>query len=259
MYESHIVCQFFREWGFRDGLTAAKDGPDSHKPISILGNMQNKFDAFFGDVAISDQFQFKLIEFKREIAGFGKEVSTSKKNSRGPLYRSLCRDEECLNLSYKGHAGAYEYNNVLRIDPYHPLVAGVTVKESKGQVYESLYNDFDSYYQRWNANAENEECEVGLNASDFYKYVACMYGHLDEQSTGYILIRHKKRQVTLPFEGYIKGMIRDLAAVIPELASLLPKTPQDGNIAETSRRVNASKKIVEDEIKKASKPDGTGR
>lgn len=119
MYESHIVCQFFREWGYNDGHSAGMKGLSRKvNPVSMLGHMQNKFDSFFGDVSITDSFRFLLVEFKQDREGFAKEVTAAKKN-RSRLYQHLSTDQVCLELSYLAHVAGYVENDVLRLDPYY--------------------------------------------------------------------------------------------------------------------------------------------
>lgn len=119
MYESHIVFQFFREWGFSDGHAAAMNRLSGRgKTVSMLGNMQNKFDLFFGDVAITNSYRFQLIEFKQDSEGFAKEV-TAAKEKRSKLYQHLSTDQVCLELSYLAHVAGYVENDVLRLDPYY--------------------------------------------------------------------------------------------------------------------------------------------
>lgn len=219
MYESNIVCHFFREWGYRDGLAAAEKfctGNIEH--VSMLGNMQNKFDAVFGDVALTSRTRFQLIEFKQEAKGFKDEVKQGKKN-RAALYDHLQKDESCRKLSVQGHVAGYVKDNVLRLDAYHVMCAG-TPPEQIPPKLQKLFNDFHSYYERWNPQSSSGQLDVGLDSDQFKQYVHCMYQHLDTNKEGVLLIFSEKKNEPVHFYGSIKRLIKDLLAAFKKLENI---------------------------------------
>ena len=209
MYESHIVCQFYREWGYLDGLAVAEAGIQDEPPISILGNMQNKFDAFFGDTALTNFSRYQLIEFKQDAKGFQKEVMSGKHN-RAVLFTHLQKDEQCRQLSYRGHVGGYVEDNTLLFDPYYVLGAANSEHALKQDVPADLFHDFASYYRSWHTPDSNGILQVGLSALDFFRYVHCMYQHLPKDSKGILLIYNEDKKQLVPFYGSIKSLIKQM-------------------------------------------------
>ena len=247
MYESHIVSQFFREWGYKDGLNdAVKGNFGKHKPVSLLGNMQNPFDAFFGDVAVQKGARFQLIEFKQDRKSFNDEV-TSEKDNRVALFYHLETDSDCRKFSYLGHAAGYVENNVLRLDPYYLTAKGLTKKDYSGKKESEYFHDFDSYYQMWNSPIEANESNVGLDAYDFKRYVECMYKHLGTNAYGVLLIyrevkkknkeendcknksdtKAKPKYELVPFYGSIDQMLDKLHTAFAALKSVRTTEEQD--------------------------------
>lgn len=228
MYESHVVCQFFREWGFKDGVAASEKSRNGKaESISMLGNMQNKFDAVFGDVALSHLTRFQLIEFKQVAQGFKDEVRQGKKN-RSALYEHLQIDEPCRKLSVQGHVAGYVKDNVLRLDPYHVLCAGTPPKVIPTKL-QKFFNDFDSYYELWNQPTGNGQLNVGLDLAQFEQYVSCMYQHLGTNEAGVLQIYNEKKNKVVSFYGSIKDLIDDLVLAFPELERMVTKAPQPQN------------------------------
>ncbi|WP_043005169.1 hypothetical protein [Comamonas testosteroni] len=246
MYESHIVCQFFREWGFKDGVAASeKSSKGKAECISMLGNMQNKFDAVFGDVALSHLTRFQLIEFKQVAQGFKDEVRQGKKN-RSALYEHLKKNEPCRKLSVQGHVAGYVEDNVMRLDPYHVLCAGKPPKIIPPKL-QKLFNDFDSYYKLWNQPSGNGQLNVGLDSDQFKAYLHCMYHHLGTNEAGVLLIYNEKKKELVPFYGSIKGLIDDLVTTFPELQAIVTNAPQAKNtVSDASENSQSSVKTGSD-------------
>ncbi|GEQ77570.1 hypothetical protein CTTA_4575 [Comamonas testosteroni] len=227
MYESHSVCHFFREWGFREGLAAAeKHSEGNFERVSMLGNMQNKFDAVFGDVALTNQTRFQLIEFKQDAEGFAEEVKQGKKN-RTALHAHLQTDITCRELSLQGHVAGYVEGNVLRLDPYYALCAGLSLSQIQTS-YMDLAKDFDAYYDLWNPQSGNVQLHAGLDSVDFKDYVKCMYQHLETDAFGVLQIFSEKKNAPVPFYGSVKGLIADLLAAFTELEKIVTKSKRPG-------------------------------
>lgn len=145
-YESHLVCEFFRQIGqlevaqiYETGLktkvqelleamvsepevalrkTAFKDWKaliNAQKAqlvgqlATLVGNAQNPLDHLVGDVlGQTVPGRYFIIEFKRYAPGFVDEVSLALgKPDRVALIDHLLVDPECQNLSLLGHLGAY--------------------------------------------------------------------------------------------------------------------------------------------------------
>jgi predicted transcriptional regulator YdeE len=111
MYESHYACHFFRLWG-------GKDFGQPNK-AKLLGNMQNPFDGFFGDINGDVNKRYFIIEFKLERKGIWDEVKSKKeKPHRNALFKKLFSNESSRMLSHVGHFAAYEEQKNLRLEPY---------------------------------------------------------------------------------------------------------------------------------------------
>lgn len=223
MYESHIVSHFFRKWGFRDGLATANNTHNGDiDDVSMLGNMQNKFDAVFGDVALSSRTRFQLIEFKQEAKGFAEEVKQGKKN-RTALHAHLKNCGNCLNLSLQGHVAGYVDGHVLRLDPYHALCDGLSLSQIES-TYPGRAYDFDTYYDLWNPQSGNAQLNVGLDSDQFTTYVNCMYQHLETDELGVLQIFSEKKNAPVPFYGSVKGLIDDLLVAFANLENIATKS-----------------------------------
>ena len=241
MYESHIVCHFFRHWGYRDGYAAAEAGSKNAPHISMLGNMQNKFDSFFGDMSLTDSTRFQLMELKQDEGGFVKEVMGGKFH-RGALFEHLLIDDKCRKLSYLGHVGGYVSNNVIRVDPYFALGLDNSQSALKSNIPNSCFHDFDSYYASWHAANEDGALQVGLNASDFYDYVTCMYQHLKTDAEGVLLVYNKEKNELTPFHGSITELIAELIRAFKMLAKVKTNVnlpDEDAKLIKSSKQVFA--------------------
>jgi hypothetical protein len=108
MYESHYACHFFRLWGGKDSSHNSK--------ATLLGNMQNPFDEFFGDVNGDANNRYFIIEFKLKRRGIWDEIA--EKPHRKALTAELFLGKELRMLSHVGHFAAYPKDENLRFEPY---------------------------------------------------------------------------------------------------------------------------------------------
>lgn len=197
MYESHYVCHFFRLWGAKEGAKGIS--PDT----PLLGNMQNDFDAKFGDVAGKSGCRYFLIEFKANRAGFKNEVSGAKaKLHREKLYQHLINDRQCRDLARIGHFAAYPDSRLdyLQFEPYAHSIAPISTINGIAEKiiidddpwheldYTSFFCGFDQIYEA----LTNRDCQYSETSPGFYQeglgltkdqmkqYVNCMYSHLKQ-------------------------------------------------------------------------------
>jgi hypothetical protein len=195
MFESNYTCHFFRLWGYEEGKTGV--------PLrdALLGNMQNDFDAKFGDVCGAVGTRFFIIEFKASRQGFQDEISPSGKIHRGYLYDHLRTDAFCRSIARQGHFGAYaETNHQLFFEPYAHCVADI---KSKAEIIEEQLDGLakpwhELNYQAWvldfsnfftsvtERNSDLSESQLGfftkglgITSSHLAEYIECMYQHLE--------------------------------------------------------------------------------
>lgn len=167
-YESHLVCEFFRQIGqlevaqiYEAGLktkaqelletvvsepevalrkTAIKDlkallnaqkTPLVSQLATLVGNAQNPLDHLVGDVlGQTVPGRYFIIEFKRYAPGFVDEVSLALgKPDRVALIENLLANRDCRDLSRHGHLGAYWDGGKIVFGKYFEL-ARQTAKKS---------------------------------------------------------------------------------------------------------------------------------
>ena len=200
MFESNYTCHFFRLWGYEEG----KKGIQPQD--ALLGNMQNDFDAKFGDVCAEVGVRYFIIEFKADREGFRKEVSPSGKMHRAHLYQHLRKDATCRAIARQGHFGAYaDSRRQLVFEPYAHCVAAT---QSKSEIaaerlsqnpepwhelnYQGWISDFKKLYRSIaEAGADLSELApgfykdgLGITKAHLEDYIQCMYQHLEYVEDG---------------------------------------------------------------------------
>ncbi|MEI2429256.1 hypothetical protein RDV84_22785 [Lysobacter yananisis] len=195
-YESNYVCHFFRLWG---NLEAASRVAPKY---SLLGNMQNDFDAKFGDVCGDANNRFFLIEFKRSRKGFSEEVSKpGGKIHRIALYEHLRLDATCRQIARQGHFGCYPSSSgSLVFEPYAHCPAAIKTKiqivtevllkpafasinELDHQAWECGFPKFYEQITDYDSTISDNfpgffENGLGITSEHLKTYVSCMYDHL---------------------------------------------------------------------------------
>jgi hypothetical protein len=193
LYESNLVCHFFRHWGWLENEDKA---PLPQPPAAMLGNMQNPFDSFFGDVGISSGGRFVLIEFKRSREGVAIECGNGNgsKADRRALVTHLEKDVECHDLSRKAHLCAYlTPQEQLLFEPYYQAAQPVLgtafyhlhrtdffmAQLTTITLYEALTISDDK------RTARGRGLQIGVSSEQLRDYVKCMYDHceVDNNST----------------------------------------------------------------------------
>ncbi|QRP62828.1 hypothetical protein I6J77_11870 [Rhodanobacter sp. FDAARGOS 1247] len=250
-YESNYVCHFFRLWGNREAATG--DLADD----SLLGNMQNDFDAKFGDVCGDANSRFFFIEFKRLRKGFCEEVSKSMgKTHRVALYEHLRRDSTCRQIARQGHFGCYpDRSGSLVFEPYAHCPAAIKTKEQiVDEIFSSprvtSYNELD--HQAWKCgfpkfheqitSYDLSQCKVvpgffakglGISAEHLKMYVSCMYQHLQTtvDSSGVTILGAFNRQTNrlVAFNDTIENLIFRLQSAL--------NSPKERTISKPSGRI----------------------
>ncbi|WP_227107769.1 hypothetical protein [Chromobacterium rhizoryzae] len=194
MFESNYTCHFFRRWGYEEGRKGI--------PLedALLGNMQNDFDAKFGDVCAEIGVRYFIIEFKRNREEFSKEVSPSGKIHRAHLYQHLRHDSYCRSIARQGHFGAYaDAKHQLLFEPYaHCPTAAQTKEEILAKQFSAVMpwheldnqawiSNFNEFY-RSIAEVGSDLCDatpgffekgLGITMSHLEEYIQCMYQHLE--------------------------------------------------------------------------------
>lgn len=119
LHESNLVGSFMYLWGYRDARAGKTEPP------GLLVQAQNTLDHIVGDLfgaTGATDFGHRrcfIIEFKRDLNGFSKEVRGSKaKAHRTALYQHLRNDSSCRKLAKFGHFGAYADGNDLVLVEY---------------------------------------------------------------------------------------------------------------------------------------------
>ncbi len=198
LYESHVAFEFARNWG---RLECSQQLP-KNKYAELLGNSQNPFDEIFGDLVGRAGVRYFIIEFKRVREGFAKEVSTNSdgKFDRIKLYDHLKSDQDCRELSRRGHYAAYlDFSKDIALEPYAfaagQLDKSATYGKELPSIHEMDYRPdsmselqfFDEVCNRENSiDITNKlyKSGIGLSEDRFFDYVECMYKHLKEDSSG---------------------------------------------------------------------------
>jgi hypothetical protein len=237
MFESNYTCHFFRLWGYQEGKTGV--------PLrdALLGNMQNDFDAKFGDVCGAVGTRFFIIEFKASRQGFQDEISPSGKIHRGYLYDHLRTDAFCRSIARQGHFGAYaETNHQLFFEPYAHCVADI---KSKAEIIEERLDGLaepwhELNYQSWvldvsdfymsvtERNSDLSESHpgffavgLGITKSHLESYIQCMYEHLEsfEDDFGQSILGAFSPQTGkfVAFNGSIDELVNRLHAFFEEM------------------------------------------
>lgn len=201
-YESDLVCDFFRQIGRletairyeqdvrqagerllttltlpsteKDARNATLDklktllrtpGFENEGPLAdLVGNAQNPLDHLVGDViARSTVGRYFIIEFKRVAQGFAEEVDLKVgKPDRAALLGHLQADDDCRELSPRGHFGAHWTPEGLRLRSYLSLV---TVDPRPA-------TDVQEFFVNVMRDAES-----GWSAEELERYIDCMTSH----------------------------------------------------------------------------------
>jgi len=197
MYESHFTCHFFRYWGFLEG----RNKEQMVEPL--LGNMQNPFDALFGDIVGQTEGRFFIIEFKRDRKDFASEVKEkSGKAHRRELYRHLREDTTCRDISRLGHFGGYpNESDQLCFEPYaHCMAPMQSPRNISDEIilndvafgplgarswhvdFSTLYKQLTHYDSTMSAQAPGSFSDgLEITHDQLEEYVACMYNHLQQR------------------------------------------------------------------------------
>jgi len=219
----------------------------------LLGNMQNPFDALFGDVVGENDGRFFIIEFKRTRDGFKAEISKNGKEDRRNLYEHLREDKDCTDLAFVGHFGGYPTeSNQLAFEPYaqcmlpdvsrrEQLISALLSQQSRPVEPRRYKLDFASLYQNLTVSHSVPpvlpngffSSGLGLTKDQLEKYVACMYQHLEssEDKNGQAMLGRvdaatgKFSAVTKP----IPELVQDLHKHFAEMRNALtPQPPAPG-------------------------------
>jgi hypothetical protein len=239
MFESNYTCHFFRLWGYEEGKKGIplKD--------ALLGNMQNDFDAKFGDVCAEVGSRYFIVEFKRNRAGFKKEISSAGKPHRAYLYQHIRDDRRCYSISRVGHFGAYaDSQHQLVFESYAHCPAD---NMTEAQIWADRLShapipwhamnyplrclDFNDFFQSI-ANVDSEMSEgnpdffkkgLGVTKSHLEEYIHCMYQHLEsvQDDTGESVIGAFSPSTGkfVAFTGSITELIKRLHQFFAEMKS----------------------------------------
>ncbi|HDS1218220.1 hypothetical protein ABE583_15945 [Stenotrophomonas sp. TWI143] len=248
MFESHYVCYFFMQWGYMQGLRRV---PLEH---ALLGNMQNDFDAKFGDVCGEAGARFFIIEFKSDRKLFRTEVGTSGKLHRSRLYQHLRHDGRCRDLANLGHFGCYPVEGQsLAFEPYahcpapqlsraELLEAGLATSADSpwNQLnYQDWVIDFQTFYQKvvlsgdeMNAyHTDSFKTGLGLSRPQLEEYVRCMYEHLsyfeDEQGQAVLGALCPASGKVFMFEDSLENLLKRLHRCLAEFRATLHHDHED--------------------------------
>lgn len=236
MYESHFACYFFRYWGYLEG----KQSHGMSEPL--LGNMQNPFDALFGDVVGQSNQRFFIIEFKRNRRDFFDEVNEkSGKPHRSRLYQHLKIDSDCRDISRVGHFGGYpNEHDQLTFEPYAHCMVPIQSQQditqkivlrdeaSEPLEFRAWHGGFTAFYKQLTAYPPTMSQAVpgfftyglGITREQLEQYVECMYQHLehatDSDGEGMLGMFDKET-------GEFKAVVASIPLLIQDLHSHLAR------------------------------------
>lgn len=200
-YESQLVCEFFRQAGrierARDyekhlraraaalvaAIVSKRIDAETRKEAmmdlqalvtqrqlscdddnsTLVGNAQNPLDHLVGDVmGQTEAGRYFIVEFKRYADGFLDEVALAYgKPDRMALYSHLLVDDDCRDLSGRGHFGAYFKAGSIAVGGYFDL-AGANL----GQVV-ALSSFFDGM----------QNAAFAWSKEELAAYLECMTAH----------------------------------------------------------------------------------